>query len=104
MECCVMSCVSAGQVVEVRALDKVFAVWKKADGTPVCQDAFCLHLGANLAVGGKVTHRSVHTIFHLGLMFGPFYGVPPLHSQPCFTMTIVVLTTWHTPFTFPHRW
>ena len=42
-------------MVEVRALDKVFAVWKKADGTPVCQDAFCLHLGANLAVGGKVS-------------------------------------------------
>ena len=43
-----------GRVVEVRALDRVFAVWRKSDGTPVCQDAFCLHLGANLAVGGKV--------------------------------------------------
>eukprot|EP01034_Spumella_vulgaris_P026940 gene26940-33592_t len=40
-------------VIEVRALGQVFAMWRDDEGKPVCQDAFCLHLGANLAVGGK---------------------------------------------------
>jgi nitrite reductase/ring-hydroxylating ferredoxin subunit len=53
-----------GKVVEVRALDHVFAVWRADDGTPVCQSAFCLHLGANLAVGGKVVDGCVQCPFH----------------------------------------
>eukprot|EP01031_Cornospumella_fuschlensis_P031625 gene31625-38219_t len=54
-----------GQVMEIRALNHTFVLWRKADGTPVCQDAFCLHLGANLGVGGKVVDDCIQCPFHL---------------------------------------
>jgi nitrite reductase/ring-hydroxylating ferredoxin subunit len=53
-----------GKVIEVRALGQVFAVWRTDEGKPVCQDAFCLHLGANLAVGGKVVDNCIECPFH----------------------------------------
>jgi len=55
---------SNGRVLEVRALGLVFAVWRDDAGKPVCQDAFCLHLGANLAVGGKVVDNCLECPFH----------------------------------------
>jgi Ca2+/Na+ antiporter len=42
-----------GRVMEVRALNKVFVLWRSFDGTVVCQDAFCTHQGANLGVLGN---------------------------------------------------
>jgi len=56
--------VPVGKVVEIRALNQVFAIWRGSDGLPVCQDAFCLHLGANLAVGGKVVDDCLECPFH----------------------------------------
>lgn len=53
-----------GRVLEVRAIGKVFVVWRDDEGNPVCQDAFCLHLGANLAVGGKVVDNCIECPFH----------------------------------------
>lgn len=53
-----------GRVMEVRALNRTFVVWRAEDGTPVCQDAFCVHLGANLAVGGKVKDDCIECPFH----------------------------------------
>lgn len=44
-----------GKVLEVRALGHTFALWRDpASGKPVVHEAFCPHLGANLAVGGVV--------------------------------------------------
>ena len=42
-----------GRVMEVRALNRVFVVWRAFDGSVVCQDAFCTHQGANLGVLGS---------------------------------------------------
>lgn len=56
--------VKINAVLEVRALGQVFVVWRKSDGTVVCQNAFCLHLGANLAVGGKVINDCLQCPFH----------------------------------------
>jgi nitrite reductase/ring-hydroxylating ferredoxin subunit len=53
-----------GKVLEIKALNQVFVLWRKKDGTPVAQDAFCLHLGANLAVGGKVVDDCLECPFH----------------------------------------
>jgi len=39
-------------------------MWRDDAGNPVCQDAFCLHLGANLAVGGKVVDNCLECPFH----------------------------------------
>ena len=53
---CYVSDVPSSSPLEVRALGQVYAVWRDPlSGNIVAQDAFCLHLGANLAVGGKVT-------------------------------------------------
>mmetsp|Transcript_26227 Transcript_26227/g.38867 ORF Transcript_26227/g.38867 Transcript_26227/m.38867 type:complete len:440 (+) Transcript_26227:92-1411(+) len=53
-----------GRVIEVRALGQTLAVWRSSDGQPVCHDAFCLHLGANLGVGGKVVDDCIQCPFH----------------------------------------
>ena len=38
----------------VNALGENFAIFRDADGEVHILDAYCAHLGANLAVGGKV--------------------------------------------------
>lgn len=53
-----------GRVIEVRALGLTLAVWRDSNGKPVVHDAFCLHLGANLAVGGKVVDGCIECPFH----------------------------------------
>lgn len=54
----------ADKPVEVRALNRDFVLWRDANGKPVCQSAFCLHLGANLAVGGKIVNGCIECPFH----------------------------------------
>ena len=51
---CDASDLPVGKVMEVRACNKVWVLWRGADGEPVCQDAYCLHQGANLGIGGSV--------------------------------------------------
>lgn len=53
-----------GKVIEVRALNRVFALWRTDDGFPVAQGAFCIHLGANLAINGKVVDDCLECPFH----------------------------------------
>lgn len=55
---------TVGKVMEVRALNRTFVLWRATDGTPVCQDAYCVHLGANLGVGGKVVDNCIECPFH----------------------------------------
>jgi len=52
-----------GKVMEFRALNKVFVLWRNDEGLPVCQDAYCIHLGANLS-GGKVVDNCLQCPFH----------------------------------------
>jgi phenylpropionate dioxygenase-like ring-hydroxylating dioxygenase large terminal subunit len=40
--------------MEAQAVGKVFAVFRGEDGKVAILDAYCVHLGANMAVGGKV--------------------------------------------------
>lgn len=54
-----------GTVLEYRALGRVFVLWRGSDGKPVCQDAFCLHQGANLGLGGKVEDNCIVCPFHM---------------------------------------
>ena len=53
----------AGGVLEVRVCDLVLVVWQ-SEGSVVVQDAFCPHLGANLAVGGTVDDGCIKCPFH----------------------------------------
>ncbi len=49
--------VAVGQVVEAHACGKVFAVFRGENGHAAILDAYCVHLGANMAIGGKVVNN-----------------------------------------------
>lgn len=53
-----------GKVLEVRALGQTFVLWRTEEGQPVCQDAYCIHVGANLAVGGTIKDNCIQCPFH----------------------------------------
>ncbi|XP_066466996.1 cholesterol 7-desaturase nvd-like [Tiliqua scincoides] len=54
-----------GDVRHVAALGEHFAVFRGLDGKAYVVDAYCPHLGANLAVGGQVVGRScIECPFH----------------------------------------
>jgi len=55
-----------GDIKQVEALGQHFAVFRGRDNKKVAVlDAFCIHLGANLTVGGKVEGDCVQCPFHL---------------------------------------
>ncbi|KAJ3095791.1 hypothetical protein HDU97_006492 [Phlyctochytrium planicorne] len=56
--------VGVGGVRLVTALGRNFAVFRGEDGNVGVIDAMCPHLGANVAVGGKVVGNSVECPFH----------------------------------------
>lgn len=56
--------VKQGETLEVRALGQTLVLWKTSGGEYVCQDAYCVHLGANLAVGGVVKDDCIQCPFH----------------------------------------
>ncbi|KAK3273303.1 hypothetical protein CYMTET_18450 [Cymbomonas tetramitiformis] len=56
--------VKRGCVVEVRAVGKVFAIFRGESGKLNVIDAYCPHLGANLAIGGKVKGECLSCPFH----------------------------------------
>lgn len=55
-----------GEVKEIHALGRVFAVFRAADGssTVSVMDAHCPHMGANMAVGGRVVGDCLQCPFH----------------------------------------
>lgn len=55
---------AAGQVKYVEAVGQHFAVFRGDDGKVGVLDAFCPHLGANLAVGGTVSGNQLVCPFH----------------------------------------
>lgn len=60
---------AVGEVKEVQAFDRELVLYRTRSGLPVLQDAYCPHLGANLAVEGRVVGESVRCPFH-GWRFG----------------------------------
>jgi cholesterol 7-dehydrogenase len=62
----VSSCeLKSGDVKYVTALGKHYAVFRGQDGVVRCLDAHCIHMGANMAVGGKVKNNCLECPFHL---------------------------------------
>jgi cholesterol 7-dehydrogenase len=56
--------VKPGKAHHLRCLGKSLAVWRTKEGKPVVMDATCPHMGANLAVGGKVGDNCITCPFH----------------------------------------
>jgi 3-ketosteroid 9alpha-monooxygenase subunit A len=55
---------AAGQVKAVRYFGRDLALWRGADGRPRMLDAYCRHLGANMAFGGRVHGDYLECPFH----------------------------------------
>ncbi|KAG6461500.1 hypothetical protein O3G_MSEX012668 [Manduca sexta] len=53
-----------GDVVSVDALGQNLCVYRGEDGVARCVDAYCPHLGANLAIGGTVCGSCIECPFH----------------------------------------
>ncbi|XP_077944358.1 cholesterol 7-desaturase nvd isoform X3 [Gasterosteus aculeatus] len=53
-----------GEVKSVSVLGEQVAVFRGQDGTAYVVDAYCPHLGANLAVGGRVVGGCIECPFH----------------------------------------
>ena len=62
--------VPPGVIVTRRYFGTELVLWRGDDGTITCQEAYCPHLGANLAVGGKLVDGCIQCPFH-GWRFGP---------------------------------
>lgn len=43
---------SKNTIKEIQALGQAFILWRDENNQPVCQDAYCIHLGANISAGG----------------------------------------------------
>ncbi len=53
-----------GQVQRVTAFGRELVLFRARSGKPVLLDAYCPHLGAHLAVGGRVFGESIRCPFH----------------------------------------
>lgn len=56
--------VNAGDVKNISVLGLNLAVFRGEDGTVHVIDAYCPHMGANLAVGGRVVGDCLECPFH----------------------------------------
>jgi nitrite reductase/ring-hydroxylating ferredoxin subunit len=55
---------AVGDVVALRAFGRDLVLYRTAGGAPRVLDAHCPHLGAHLAVGGRVTDECIQCPFH----------------------------------------
>lgn len=56
--------VAPGQVIPLHYFGKDLALFRSADGIPHVVSAYCAHLGAHLAVGGRVDGEGLRCPFH----------------------------------------
>jgi len=53
-----------GKIIEFTAFGQIFLAYRGEDGLARVMDAYCPHLGANLAVGGNVKGNCIECPFH----------------------------------------
>lgn len=84
--------VEPGEVRAIRYFDRDLVVFRGTDGTPSVLDAHCPHLGAHLAVGGRVEESCIRCPFHgwkfdgasgtcVDIPYGDATRVPPKAHQ-----------------------
>ena len=52
-----------GTCIYVQALGKHYALFRGMDGIVRCLDAYCVHMGANIAIGGRVSSQMFNYSF-----------------------------------------
>ena len=95
------------EVVTRKAFGTDVVLWRDAEGRPVCQEAYCPHLGAHLGVGGTVRDDGcIQCPFH-GWAYGadgrnvevPYADAPnrgaALRTYPTREHAGVILTWYH---------
>jgi len=95
-----------GDLLPLRAFDRELVLWRTADGVAQVHDAFCPHLGAHLAHGGRVDGDELVCPFH-GWQFDsdgrntciPYSertnGKARLRRYPTFERNGLVMTWYH---------
>jgi phenylpropionate dioxygenase-like ring-hydroxylating dioxygenase large terminal subunit len=61
---CAENDLEPGEVRALRRFARNLVLWRDEDGEYHLQDAYCPHLGANIAIGGKVHGRTIACPFH----------------------------------------
>ncbi len=89
-------------------------VWRDGTGRPVCQEAFCAHLGAHLGVGGTVIDGCIRCPFHgwaydaTGANTEIPYAERPNARASLRTFPVVekagIVLAWYHPHDAPPRW
>jgi nitrite reductase/ring-hydroxylating ferredoxin subunit len=86
--------IGSGEVQALHAFDRDLVLYRAADGTPHVLDAHCPHLGAHLAVGGRVEESCLRCPFHgwkfdgesgacVEIPYGDVKRIPPkAHARP----------------------
>jgi nitrite reductase/ring-hydroxylating ferredoxin subunit len=86
--------IGSGEVQALHAFDRDLVLYRAADGTPHVLDAHCPHLGAHLAVGGRVEESCLRCPFHgwkfdgesgacVEIPYGEVKRIPPkAHARP----------------------
>lgn len=83
--------IAVGEVKPLRAFGKELAMWRGEDGQVRVIDAYCKHLGAHMAHGGKVAGNRLECPFHAwrydeqgSVQEIPYARViPPQAKRPC---------------------
>ncbi len=56
--------IPVGEIVTRHYFDTELVIWRDADGSIACQEAYCPHLGAHLGWGGTVEGKRIRCPFH----------------------------------------
>lgn len=61
---CYTDDLAPGEVKPARYLARDLVLWRGQDGKPHVMDAYCPHLGANIALGGRVENNNIVCPYH----------------------------------------
>ena len=109
--------IAVGEVKPLHYFDQKLAMWRGQDGQVRIIDAYCKHLGANLAYGGRVQGNDLECPFHAwtyneeGAVTGVPYAekIPPSAARPCERQWTVVernkfIWVWYHPKGEAPKW
>jgi phenylpropionate dioxygenase-like ring-hydroxylating dioxygenase large terminal subunit len=102
-----------GQVLARRYFDTPLVLWRAPDGAITCQEAYCPHAGADMAVGARLVDGCIECPFHAWrfdadgwnrrLFMGGRGAGARLRTYPVRVVAGIVFA-WHHPYGEPPTW